>query len=81
MGYFITPTSSYYEGDRAHQLDVEVPQRPSFTYDWDGAQWVLNPAKVPVPRKTRAEREAEIDAIPNTIASIKLYLKDQLPKD
>tara|TARA_R110000868_G_scaffold331698_2_gene592696 strand:- start:60 stop:407 length:348 start_codon:yes stop_codon:yes gene_type:complete len=44
MGYYITPSNSYYEGDKGHALDVEVPQRPSYLYDWNGAAWVINAA-------------------------------------
>lgn len=40
MGYYIG--QGYYEGDRQHQLDVEVPQRPSNIYDWNGSAWVVN---------------------------------------
>lgn len=45
MGRFVTPSGSYYEGDRASPLDLEVPQRPSPDYVWDGAAWALDPAR------------------------------------
>jgi hypothetical protein len=43
MGYFIGP-AGYYEGDRAAALDVEVPQRPSPVYVWNGSAWAVDPA-------------------------------------
>jgi hypothetical protein len=45
MSYFVTPSNSYYEGDRASALDVAVPQRPDPTYVWDGVQWAADAAK------------------------------------
>lgn len=42
MGYYITPQGRYYENEREHALDVEVPQRPSLFHHWDGASWVLD---------------------------------------
>lgn len=41
MGY-LKPDGSYYQGDRAHALDIEVPQRPSQFHTWKGEQWVLS---------------------------------------
>lgn len=40
MGCFVTPAGSYYQGDRAHALDIEVPQRPSSYHTWNGAAWI-----------------------------------------
>lgn len=42
MGYFITPTGAYYEGDRAHALDVAVTQRPSIRHIWQNGAWALD---------------------------------------
>ena len=53
---YIKPDGSYYEGDREHALDVEVPQRPSPDHDWDGAAWVLNAA-----RAAEKHRQADLD--------------------
>jgi hypothetical protein len=77
MGYFLQKDNSYYEGDRAHPLDQEVPQRPDFTYNWDGVKWIQNSLKITKPAKTKQEREDEIDAL-TTIADIKIYLKTEL---
>jgi len=44
MGFFVQPTGGYYEGDRAHALDVEVPRRPSPLLRWDGQAWVIDTA-------------------------------------
>lgn len=43
---YITPDGSYYQGDRAHILDKEVPERPSSFHYWDfvTSSWVLNQA-------------------------------------
>ena len=38
MGFFIG--IGYYEGDRVHSLDVEVPQRPNAFSTWNGSQWI-----------------------------------------
>ena len=45
MRGFITPDRAYYEGDRAHPLDLEVPQRPTPDHIWSGAAWALDPAR------------------------------------
>ncbi len=38
---YLTPQGSYYEGDRAHALDVAVPPRPSYLHKWVNDAWVL----------------------------------------
>jgi hypothetical protein len=38
IGY-IDAFGNYYEGDRQGN-DLDVPQRPDYTYTWDGAKWV-----------------------------------------
>jgi hypothetical protein len=38
--YLIDQHGSYYEGDRQDSRDVEVPQRPNYTYKWTGKKWV-----------------------------------------
>jgi hypothetical protein len=43
MGYFLDRLGSYYEGDRAHALDLQVPQRPSERYVWIDGAWALDP--------------------------------------
>lgn len=55
MGYYINPQGGYYEGDRAHALDAEVPRRPTADHTWDGAQWVAPDPAVLLQRN--AERE------------------------
>jgi len=42
MGFFITSQNKYYEGDRANINDIEVTQRPSRFYDWNGSAWIFN---------------------------------------
>lgn len=48
--FWVDPTGSYYEGDKAHPTDVAVPQRPDPTYDWNFGQnaWVQNAARAAV---------------------------------
>lgn len=84
-GYYIDPQGRYYEGDRAHALDTEVPQRPDATYDWDGTQWVENADRLkeannaPIfqqieaieAKQARAVRELALDAT-NAVAKAKL---------
>lgn len=47
MGFYIDQDGGYYEGDKAHWQDQEVPQRPSANHTWNGSAWV--PAPLPVP--------------------------------
>lgn len=47
MGFYIDQNGGYYEGDKAHWQDQEVPQRPSANHTWNGSAWV--PAPLPVP--------------------------------
>lgn len=56
MGCFVNPMGSYYQGDRAHALDIEVPDRPSPLYVWADGQWALDAAA-----QAKAQR-ASIDA-------------------
>lgn len=42
MGYYITPSSIYYEGDRANINDKPCAQRPSPHHVWDGIGWRLD---------------------------------------
>lgn len=74
MKFFLTLQNTYYEGDREHLSDIEVLQRPDFTYDWDGIQWNKNPAKEPKPIPKKQDLDTEIDAI-RTIDDIKAFLK------
>ena len=38
-GYSINPELGYYEGDQISPSDIAVPQRPDYTYTWDGQAW------------------------------------------
>lgn len=42
MGYWITSSGSYYEGDSADFRDTAVPQRPSALHVWNGTAWALD---------------------------------------
>lgn len=53
MAYISANGGSYYEGDRAHPLDIEVPQRPHLKAEWDGERWV---------RDEKAEHNEPLDA-------------------
>jgi hypothetical protein len=68
MRYFIDGAGNYYEGDRAHSLDVSVPQRPSADYDWNGSAWVLN-----AQRASAAQRRAD-DATEAAAAKLDVQL-------
>lgn len=64
MGCYINAQVGYYEGDRIHALDTEVPQRPSPSHDWDGSLWVENAAKVAAAARAAADQsEVEADKI------------------
>ena len=39
MGYFISNDIGYYEGDKISFNDIPVPQRPDYTYTFDGTNW------------------------------------------
>jgi len=41
MGYISAEHGFYYEGDPAFG-DLEVPQRPHHTYEWNGEAWLQN---------------------------------------
>lgn len=77
MKFFITVDGKYYEGDQQSKLDIEVLQRPDFTYDWDGKQWMKNPAKEPEVVPVKNELDAEIDAI-RTLDDVKTFLKARI---
>ena len=47
MSYYVDRNNVYYEGDRAHWQDRDVPQRPSANHTWNGSAW--EPAPLPVP--------------------------------
>lgn len=49
MGFFIAAANgAYYEGERIHPLDEEIPQRPDDSYKWAGDRWEQDPAVVEV---------------------------------
>lgn len=43
---FLTPIGLYYEGERVHPLDQEVPQRPSPDHIWSGSAWTIDQVAV-----------------------------------
>lgn len=43
MGFYIDQNGGYYEGDKAHWQDQDVPQRPSANHTWIGSAWVPAP--------------------------------------
>lgn len=51
MGYFLRPDGGYYEGDRAHALDLEVPQRPTPDHRWENGEWVVDAPEVLLDRR------------------------------
>lgn len=53
MPYFLTPNMNYYEGDRAHRLDLPVPQRPTSDHRWEAGQWVVDAPEVLLDRRAQ----------------------------
>lgn len=58
MGYYIDQNGDYYEGDRVHWRDRDVPRRPSPNHAFDGVAWVLKPASPPAVVSMRQARRA-----------------------
>ncbi len=58
MNCFVKPTGEYYEGDRAHILDLLVPQRPSPLHKWGfpSSAWLIDTVA-----QTDATRNQNID--------------------
>jgi hypothetical protein len=57
MGYYRNAAGRYYEGERMHLLDEEVPRRPDQHHTWDGEQWIApDPAAL---KDARAQREVD----------------------
>lgn len=46
--FWINPLSNndYQEGDQPTPLHVNAPQRPDWTYDWNGVAWIQNAARL-----------------------------------
>lgn len=57
MRYWLDARGNYYEGDRAHALDIEVPQRPSPEHRWDGSVWVEDAALVAARRRREVDEQ------------------------
>jgi hypothetical protein len=51
MACFLDAQGSYYEGDRAHALDIQVPQRPTADHRWESGAWVVDAPEVLLDRK------------------------------
>lgn len=73
MRYWITPDGSYYEGEFVASGSVEVTQRPSNLYDWNGSSWVLNQTRYV--SATSDSLEAVIDDYIDSVAAAKGYGK------
>lgn len=58
MGFYIDQNGGYYEGDKAHWQDQDVPQRPSANHTWNGSAWVVAPLPVPAVVTMRQARLA-----------------------
>lgn len=71
--YFFSPEGRYYEGDRAHALDAEVPQRPDADHRWNGVAWEPDAAKIKAREVEAAKvRLAEIDLA--SVRAIREYI-------
>lgn len=46
MKAYIKQDGEYYEGDRESIHDLEVPQRPSYLFKWNGNVWIENVDKI-----------------------------------
>ena len=42
MGYYITETGKYYEGDKANKHHIEITKKPSVSHSWDGSVWNMD---------------------------------------
>lgn len=58
MNCYIDQNGGYYEGDKAHWQDQDVPQRPSANHTWNGSAWVAAPLPVPAMVTMRQARLA-----------------------
>jgi hypothetical protein len=60
---FVTTDGKYYEGDRQHGLDTQVPRRPSYLHVWDANNgWTIDQvAKQSADSAAAAEKEKEDD--------------------
>lgn len=58
FGYFVTSSGGYYEGEKSHSSDAEVPRRPDHTCSWDGVAWVGCGTEVPATVTMRQARMA-----------------------
>lgn len=73
MRYWITPDGSYYEGEFVAIGSIEVSQRPSDLYDWNGSIWELNQQRYTA--RTSNTLEAAIDDYIDSVAAAKGYGK------
>lgn len=58
---YIDSMGNYYVGDRAADDHIEVTERPSELYDWNGLEWVLNSDRYTA--KLEAAVDAHIDSV------------------
>lgn len=42
MKFWILPSGKYYEGEHVAEGSIEVTERPSDNFKWDGASWVID---------------------------------------
>lgn len=65
MGYYLTPTGGYYEGDKADVKDFACAKRPT-SYVLNGTLWQTDPLNTLI---WRALNQTEIDVIKDANAA------------
>jgi len=58
IGFYMSASGFYYEGDRANVADIFVSQRPSAFHFWNGSRWELNLAAYKSAAKMRINDDA-----------------------
>lgn len=84
--YFATPLGQYYEGNRQHPLDLEVPQRPTPDHRWENGAWVVDAPDVLLDRKAAAVIDGmdrlqfeHLFALENDLRSVHAWINTKTP--
>jgi len=79
MRYWITPDGNYYEGEHVAIGSIEVTQRPSDLYDWNGMGWAINQQRYTI--KITLDLETAVDTHIESVAASKGYGKSFSPQN
>jgi len=72
VAHFLTPAGVCYEGARQHQLDAEVPERPSSDHTWDGERW-QPPTTAALDAKKELAAMADVDVAVLRVVAERLF--------